>query len=246
MGGSEGGDPHAALAGVSRRRLLELLRSDGPMDVAALAAAVGLHVTTARFHLDVLERAGLIRSAVERAGRPGRPRQLYSVAAPPEPGEGHRELAEALASVLDADPDAGPQWAERAGRRWAEAQVPTSPGLSWQKGTRQVGDLFDRLGFAPRLVHDDAEWHLELGACPFRDLARAHPHIVCTVHLGLLRGALGRLGVPTAERAGLRPFVEPELCVADVPIPTVPIPTATIPTVPIPTRAGDERCGPVQ
>ncbi len=87
------------------------------MDVATLAKTVGLHVTTARFHLDVLGRAGLIRRAVERTGRPGRPRQLYSVTAAAEPGEGHRQLADALADVLATHLGAGPRWTERAGRR---------------------------------------------------------------------------------------------------------------------------------
>ncbi len=220
MSASGGGARHAALAVRSRRRLLEVLRSTGgPLDVAALAAAVGLHVTTARFHLDVLERAGLVGRAAERAGRMGRPRQLYAVVAAPEADEGYRQLADVLAGGLAADPDAGPRWAERAGRRWAKQQVPAGDELSWDEGTRQVGDLFDRLGFAPRLVDDATQRHLELDACPFRDLARAYPHIVCTVHLGLLRGALSRLRVPAAEQAGLRPFVEPELCIADVPIP---------------------------
>lgn len=57
------------------------------MDVAALAKAAGLHATTARFHLDVPERTGLVRRAA---------------------GEAHRQLAEAPADALAADPDAGP------------------------------------------------------------------------------------------------------------------------------------------
>lgn len=210
---------HAALAVASRRRLLEALQATNePLDVAALAAAVGLHVTTARFHLEVLERAGLVRRAAQRGGRPGRPRQLYAALAAPEATEGHRQLAEVLAEVLAANPDAGPRWAEQAGRQWADRQVPADGGPSWEDGTRRVGALFERLGFAPRLVDDARRRHLELDACPFRDLARAYPHIVCRVHLGLLRGALGRLGVSSAEQAGLRPFVEPELCVADLPL----------------------------
>lgn len=208
------------MAVLSRRRLLEVLRSaDEPLDVAALAAAIGLHVTTARFHLEVLERAGLVRRAAERVGRPGRPRQLYAAVPELEPGEGHRRLADVLAGALAADPNTGSRWAEAAGRRWAENQVPAGDGWSWEEGTRQIGDLFDRLGFAPRLVDTATDRHLELCACPFRDIARAYPQIVCSVHLGLLRGALGQLRVASAERAGLRPFVEPELCVADMPIP---------------------------
>jgi len=223
MGASTAGARHVALAVVSRRRLLEVLQSAGePLDVAALAEAVGLHVTTARFHLDVLERAGLVRRAGERGGRPGRPRQLYAVVAAPEANEGHRQLAGVLASALAADPDTGPRWAEQAGRRWATDQLPVDEGLSWEDGMRQVRELFARLGFSPRVVDGGQQRHLELHSCPFRDLARAYPDIVCTAHLGLLRGALHQLRLPVAELAGLRPFVEPDLCVADVPIPPRP------------------------
>ncbi len=215
------GAQHAALAVVSRRRLLEVLQaSNEQLDVVALAAAVGLHVTTARFHLDVLERSGLVRRAVERVGRRGRPRQLYSAAAVPEGNAGHRQLAAVLVGGLAADAEHGPQRAELAGGRWAEEALPPGEGLSWEDGTRQVGELFDRLGFVPRLVDDAQYRHLELDGCPFRDVARAHPRIVCTVHLGLLRGALRQLRLPAAAQgAGLRPFVGPELCIADIPRP---------------------------
>ncbi len=202
----------------SRRRLLEVLQAtDEPLDVARLAAAVGLHVTTARLHLQLLERAGLVRRVVERVGRPGRPRQLYAAVPAPQAAEGHRQLAEVLAGVLATEPDDGPRWAEQAGQRWAAEQVPADDGLSWDEATRRVGGLFDRLGFGPRLVDSAQHRHLELDACPFRDVARDYPQVVCSVHLGLLRGALRQLGIPAAaEAAGLRPFVGPELCIADV------------------------------
>jgi len=209
------------LAVVSRRRLLEVLQSaDGPLGVAELAEAVGLHVTTARFHLDVLERVGLARRVLGPAGRPGRPRPLYAAAAAPAATEGHRKLAAVFAGVLAADPDQGARWAEQAGGRWAEEQVTVDDDLSWDEGTRRVGELFDRLGFAPRVVDRGPYRHLELDGCPFRDLARAYPQVVCSVHLGLLREALHRSGIPSAAQAGLRPFVEPELCIADVPSPS--------------------------
>lgn len=220
MSESTSGARHVALAVVSRRRLLEVLQSaDGPLGVAELAEAVGLHVTTARFHLDVLERAGLVRRVLGRAGRPGRPRQLYAAAVAPEATDGHRQLAAVFAGVLAADPDQGPRWAEQAGGQWAQEQVPVDDGLSWDEGTRRIGELFDRLGFAPRVVDRGPYRHLELDGCPFRDLARAYPQVVCSVHLGLLRETLHRLGIPSAAQAGLRPFVQPELCIADVPIP---------------------------
>jgi len=214
---------YAALAVVSRRQLLDALRSAGePLGVAMLAAAVGLHVTTVRFHLEVLEQAGLVRRAAARDSRPGRPRVLYVAVAAPDVAEGPRQLADVLVAALAADPGTGPRWAEQAGWRWAESQVAMGVGQSWDEGTRQVSGLFGRLGFAPRVVDDSQQRHLELDACPFRDLARAHPEVVCAVHLGLLRGSLSRLGVALAEQAALRPFVGPELCIADVSVPHPP------------------------
>ena len=193
------------------------------MDAAALAEAVGLHLTTIRFHLDVLEQAGLVHRLVERGGRPGRPRQLYSVAEDADSGgagsdQSYRELAEVLAGALGDDPEVARQRTEVAGRRWAETQVPAQE-LSWDEGTKAVGAVFDRLGFAPRLVDDGDGRHVELTACPFRDLARSYPQVVCAVHAGLLRGALSRSSVPGAEGAGIRPFVAADLCIADLPRP---------------------------
>lgn len=218
MSDVESTERNAALSVTSRRRLLDALAS-GPMDAAALAEAVGLHVTTARFHLDVLERAGMIHRATQRAGRPGRPRQIYTNNVASEPAHGYRQLAEVLTQALATDPDVSPRVAERAGRHWAQVQVATEEDLSWEDATRRVEEVFQQVGFAPRLVDVTATRRLELDACPFRDLARTYPEIVCTVHLGLLRGSLDRLGIATADEAGLRPFVTPELCVAELPIP---------------------------
>ena len=202
-----------ALAVFSRRRLLEVLRSAGrPLDAEQLAAAVDLHVTTARHHLGTLERAGLVHRAVERAGRPGRPRLLYTPA-PDSAADGYRVLTDVLAAEFEQDPDDGRRRAELAGRRWAAAHVEPAHAPSPGDAFSTVEALFDRLGFAPRRGDDEHE--LVLDACPFRDVARAHTGVVCTVHLGLLLGALDLLGAPPA-RAELRPLVQPELCIADV------------------------------
>ncbi|MDN5764167.1 MAG: helix-turn-helix domain-containing protein [Microlunatus sp.] len=210
---------HAVLAVASRRRLLDLVQAaDEPMDGASLAEAIGLHLTTTRFHLQVLERAGLVQRTVERGGRAGRPRQLFSAVGGADPAQSYRQLAEVLVGALADDADGGGQRAEEAGRRWAAMRLPMA-NLSWDDGTRRVEALFDRIGFGPHLCDDEHARHVELDACPFRDLARAYPQVVCAVHAGLLRGALTRLNVPAAERARLRPFVEAELCIADIPRP---------------------------
>ena len=50
---------HEALSVPVRARLLDLLEERGPRDAHQLAADLQLHVTTVRFHLDVLAAAGL-------------------------------------------------------------------------------------------------------------------------------------------------------------------------------------------
>ncbi|HWO69170.1 MAG TPA: helix-turn-helix domain-containing protein, partial [Actinomycetota bacterium] len=83
---------HRALAGASRARVLDALRRAGRgLDAFELAAAVGLHVSTVRFHLRALEAAGLVVRAVERSGRPGRPRVVHR-AAPDGGQDGRRYL----------------------------------------------------------------------------------------------------------------------------------------------------------
>ena len=98
------GDRHAALASDARRRVLELLMgSDSALDAAAVAARIDVHITTARFHLEQLEGAGLIRRAVERAGTRGRPRILFTAGPAAREGEARHDLSQALAAALAED-----------------------------------------------------------------------------------------------------------------------------------------------
>lgn len=215
--------------GAARQRVLDtVLASDAPVDAAGLAAGLGLHVTTVRFHLEQLERAALIRRSVERAGSRGRPRVLFAPA-PSTRGEGaQRELTEVLAGALAEDDDGGRGRALRAGEAWSEqfrAELKVAVG-----GIQPLVALLDKLGFDPQPAAapirergpgadepsgERAHTAIALHACPFRDEARRNPGVVCSVHLGLIRGAAQALG-HGPDDAGLRPFVQPELCVVDV------------------------------
>ena len=69
---------HRALGEPARARVLESLRAAGaPLDAGALAARLGLHVSTIRWHLRVLAAAGLVTREREERLRPGRPRAVY-------------------------------------------------------------------------------------------------------------------------------------------------------------------------
>ena len=209
---------HLALASRQRRRLLELLRAgEAPRDAQELAAATGLHVTTVRFHLDLLRRAGLVDSHSQPRGTRGRPRTVYTAVNHAEAG-GYPALTRLLAAHLADTPEARAVRAEQAGMDWAAeftAETDRSPQVDAYEAARTVTRLFAELGFDPELVGEEEDRQIRLHACPFRDAARANPEVVCSVHLGLLRGTLTRLGAPPTT-ARLLPFVEPELCLAQL------------------------------
>ena len=74
-------------------------------------------------------------------------------------------------------------------------------------------NLLDDLGFAPEADAGGAE--ISLRHCPFLEIARARPEVICPVHLGLMQGAMMAWGAPVTVD-GLRPFVESDRCVAQL------------------------------
>ncbi len=220
-----------------RQRVLELLREhDEALDAAELAAQMGLHPTTVRFHLDALCSEGLVeRTRITRAGV-GRPRTGYLAV---RDRLDYRSLAEILALELGDTADKRRRRAESAGRRWAER---TSAGSTYEDGAKQrvpssaellreraatIATVFERMGFGPELTPavkstTGLRQTVRLHACPVRDLARAHPEVACALHRGLLQGLLatpaanqGRSTAPRpAMEAELEPFVQTELCLA--------------------------------
>ncbi len=228
------GGRYAALASDARRQVLELLMgSEVALDAAAVSTRVGLHVTTVRFHLEQLESAGLIRRAVERAGTRGRPRILFTAGPAAREDEAKHDLSQALAGALAEDADGGRARAIRAGEHWSATFADELRG-STGEGARPLLRILDRLGFDPEVevppVEEPAEPApngiapagadaltaetppvINLLACPFRADARQAPEVICSVHLGLIRGIAESLG-HDPEGTELRPFVGPELC----------------------------------
>ncbi|MFI6045359.1 helix-turn-helix transcriptional regulator [Nocardia sp. NPDC051321] len=197
-----------------RRRLLAILRgASEPLDAQELARITGQHVTTVRFHLDVLTRESLVRQFQQPPRGRGRPRIGYSAV---QRSVGYQELAQVLADQLGPDPRRRSEAAIAAGRSW---------GAKLDAGDHRIESLDDakdvamtvlsELGFAPeRDPNETAEQALiRLTACPLRELARTHSEVVCGVHLGLIKEVLDRSGARGDVNVRLHPFVEPELCV---------------------------------
>lgn len=212
-------DPPLPTLGESRGRVLDVLRAlDRPAGVHEIAERVGLHSNTARFHLDGLVDAGLAERQAQGEGRPGRPPMVY-VATPSVVQAGQRSyrlLAEMLTGLLtDSLPEPGGA-AERAGEAWGRylAQRP-APGqtVDAAEGVRRLVAVLDEVGFEPGPVEDAERPVIPLRHCPFREVAQQHRDVVCSLHLGLMRGVLAETRAPlSADR--LEPFVEPSLCLA--------------------------------
>lgn len=234
-------DGAALLGSAVRRRIVETLASlprlavegrptrDSGLTAAELGAELELHSTTVRFHLDQMAEAGLVDSHFVRGGGAGRPKKKY-VVVDEEPAPVVRSsttgpyqvLAGLLAEAIDpaqADrltpEEAGAEWirqrlSERGGTPDAEPAVTLGQWLGKIGG---LVDLLEEWGYTPDLAVDGAvgDVTLTLRECPFLELARTHPAVVCGVHRGLLKGALEVAGERQAD-VSLRPFVGPSVC----------------------------------
>ncbi|MFF1407121.1 helix-turn-helix transcriptional regulator [Streptomyces sp. NPDC058294] len=207
-----------------RREVLDVLRAaPAPLGVAETAERMGLHPNTVRFHLDGLVADGLVERRTEPSVGPGRPRTVHT--ARPGMDRGGPRDYRLLARILlnrwaAADPAQARAEAVETGRVWGRSLVdpppPHEPPAPERSVTRLLG-LLDGLGFAPQPEGgggpDRPPRRIRLRHCPFLELAEERSDLVCPLHLGLMQGALARLGAPLTATA-LEPFAEPESCLA--------------------------------
>lgn len=224
--------------GASRAHVLDLLRAmPDAVGVREIAERTGLHPNTARFHLDTLADEGLAERATQGHGGPGRPRIVYRAAAPAGSPVGRRSyqllaqmltglVTQALPHPAQAAVDAGEAW----GRYLAETPAPDQR-IDSGEAVRRLTRVLAEAGFAPGPVRDAAAGDgtadgssdssadtltdpvIPLRHCPFREVAEDHRDVVCSLHLGLMRGTLKEVRAPL-DVDRLEPFVEPSLCLA--------------------------------
>lgn len=224
---SSGADGARLLASPTRRAIVDALRDyrhrgggevdPGGLTSGQLADLLGLHPTTVRFHTDRLEAAGIIASRLTTAFGVGRPRKVYAVA--PRPAEADRAAyLQRLLQVMTESFNSGATPVQ-AGEQWARqhlALVPTGAATSPGAWLSKIGPLVDVLqdwGYAPEVTTTDGgrTCRIALTDCPFRELARANPEVVCGIHRGLVLGALHQVGEDDVDLAVV-PFVGPTLC----------------------------------
>jgi predicted ArsR family transcriptional regulator len=206
---------------------LELARSPRPLVTSEIAEMLGLHPNTVRPHLERMREVGLLDVTTDPRGEVGRPQHRYSLAAdapslglepPTMPVLARMVLS--LAERLGAGADDAAEVGEAEGRARAAAYEDAPSTLE-----ALVADL-DRLGFDPIVAEgrdgeeqpaadpDDVTAVVAFANCPFYDLARAHPDLVCSLHRGLVAGFVAQMG--DAEVAEFCPLAHRTPCQVSV------------------------------
>ncbi|HEX5265170.1 MAG TPA: helix-turn-helix domain-containing protein [Acidimicrobiales bacterium] len=184
----------------------ELRASPVPLSTSDLAERMALHPNTVRPHLERMREAGLLEVEMDSRGTVGRPQHRYR----PTPGApgvdldppSYQLLAELLAQLAGArsprgglDPEAVAAVGRTEGRRLAASQRSGRGRGARPACVEALRAAMERLGFEPILgAPVGARVEMLFANCPFRDLAEAHPDVVCHLHRGIVEGVAELVG----------------------------------------------------
>lgn len=173
---------------------LEVVRAPSPRSTGEVAETLGLHPNTVRPHLERMRDVGLLDVEVDSKGLVGRPTHRYFVAAgapslglePPAFPVLARMLVTAAASFGIGGDDV-----VEAGREQGRALVAPLGDDDDDDSAACIAALssaLESLGFDPASETDDDGTTIVFTHCPFRELAEAHPEVVCHLHRGIVEG----------------------------------------------------------
>lgn len=184
--------------------------TDG-VTAAEISRNFSIHSNVARHHLEKLRNAGFVEVApdqpLNRSGqRAGRPSRRY-VATTKEvtvslPHRDDRLLIDLLMAMLTTlDPKHASQLAEQAGRTYgaqlakAQQDDDSQPATTRNDILGAVAGVLTGQGFDAN-VHPDTDG-IVAHKCPFGEVAKAFPHVICALDKGMLAGLLeGLSGTP--------------------------------------------------
>lgn len=181
---------------------------DGPTTVETLARLIGSHSNTIREHLATLISAGVVeRRQAPPTGR-GRPRWHYlPTHASRSESAAYEGLAISLVAQLERVANDPRGAAIEAGEHWGAdlaEHTDADDGIR-----RRVLTVLDQLGFDPD--PQLADGRVRLRSCPMLGAAEQHPDVVCSVHLGVVRGVVRSAG-GNPDDVELLSFYEPDAC----------------------------------
>jgi DNA-binding transcriptional ArsR family regulator len=166
--------------GPTRARVIRFLEAASePVALADIARATGRRENNVRYHLGVLQQAGLVGAEARPTGGRGRPHLVFRLR--PPPGGPYERLARALLR------------ARTTGETLVAAGAAVAPPGD------DVMAFLEEDGFDPRPDGDA----VMLGRCPLATAVATDPAAVRAVHLGLLNAMTTRsAGPPSSRPAG--------------------------------------------
>lgn len=179
--------PEALNLSPKQREVLAVLqRHPNGAKAGTVAEELGMHVNTARGHIDELVNAGAINVLSAPSKGRGRPSLIFQVRVPDNKtvAEEYITLVEVLTTMLAGKEeldDAASAKAIEIGRRWARA-------AGAEGSDRALDTLFSTLrdmGFDPAMQPDSTD--MELRACPFVSSGLQPSPFLCAVHAGFLQ-----------------------------------------------------------
>lgn len=177
--------PSERAVGQQRQKVLDVLKSaSSAVDAQQVADALGIHVTTARFHLATLEGQGVIRRRrASNGGRAGRPRLTYELT----PRLDYADIVSLFASHLGGTAHEREQRGLRIG-----ADLARRVRVARRRDETTVADLvvatLEELGFQVREVLSSfGEVTVRICTCPLADVAKTAPEVVRGIQQGLIQ-----------------------------------------------------------
>jgi len=198
---------YKALSTDARWRILDILSSEGPMDLKDISKKIGLKEVTVRHHLLIMERAGLIESYESGEGLPGRPRRYYRVVKKYRnigvPKRQYALLAKHLIeSFIELN---GKESLVRIMREMGERiadelleEIKAKKGsdkLELDDLQKYVIPMLDSLGCVPSITEiSENVIKFKMNNCIFYELSKAYPRIICERHKSFFQKLGDELG----------------------------------------------------
>ncbi|HEX7405252.1 MAG TPA: hypothetical protein VF307_04940 [Candidatus Nanopelagicaceae bacterium] len=193
---------------------MALRAAKSPLRVRDLSDGMRLHENTIREHLEGLvasayaERVQLLASGRGRPSFGYQARKDFEAAVDPQTRD-YANLALVLAKQLGAIGGNTRRAAISAGEKWAELFFTSQEEPEKINGRQRVYEVLKSLGYSPRANAKRKVIHLQ--TCPLLAAAKLEPEIICSVHLGLVRGLITQAG-EDCDEVELAPFAQPGSC----------------------------------
>jgi predicted ArsR family transcriptional regulator len=161
----------------------------GAASATEVADGVGIHLNTARSHLQKLVDAGVVEKANEARSGPGRPVVRYRINEDwIPPGDELLGLAQLMATTLRG----GPSRARQRARRWGRDAAAAGSGSA----RSDLRAMLSRLGFVTAIDREE----LALSGCPCPLVSPDRPAVVCALVDAAIDGALETRGLAARSR----------------------------------------------